>query len=442
MNQFCRCPHLGLALACLALAHTSIATPIGPGQGLVLSQVDLSFPAVPAQPASQYGLAAVNVSQMLSAAALPAGGFLNISTAQGWVLQNLPIDPGMTAAGYAGNSIMFDLGLAPGRLTSLTIAADFSSSPVTVFSAVPNLSFNVGRVELNAQGGIGPQGGDRSGPTDHRIAPVGFNAQGETFSIWQPRHSSVETGTNQCGPAALANSFQYLEARYGLTGTQAHADIPGVGGVPPNSRVGQFDLTTMRAQTGCKDARGNDVACGITEEQFFKGKTKYIQDNGLVKNLSVKSYGAEKGDQTLNGVFIDDQTTDGLTLVDWLLRELRHGEDIELWLDWDGGGAHMVDLIGGGMVAGVPWFAWVHDFTQGDNSIGTAFNDGGVGYSYFDAKTGCWTNYVGSGRGLDEIQCARFKFAASESVPEPGSLLLLSGGLLCLYVRRRRPPQR
>src|SRR5439155_13952784 len=134
------------------------------------------------------------------------------------------------------------------------------------------------------------------------------------------------------------------------------------------------------------------------------------------------------------------QTTDGLTLVDWLLRELRHGEDVELWLDWKGGGAHLVDLIGGGKTDGTPWFAWVHDFTQGNNSKGTAFGDGGVGISYFDAKTGCWNNYVGSGEGVAQIQCATFRFAASESVPEPSTMFLLSLGLVFIAanVRRRR----
>lgn len=422
MNRMPTSVRLGVALICLAAAvPAAVATPIASGQGLDLSQVDLSFPGVSPQPASQYGLAAVNVSQVLNAAGLPSGGFLNIATAQGWVVQNLPVDPNMASAGYAGLSMMFDLGASPGRITSLTIAADISPTPVTSFAATPATNFIVGRVDMNAQGGIGNLGGTRSGPTDHRITPATFAPGGQTFAVWQPRHGSVEQAINQCGPASLANSFQYLEDRYGVTASRPHADIPGVGGVPPNSRVAQFDQATGRAP-----------GAGITEGQFFRGKTQYIQDNGLAGGLVVKSYGASAGDQTLNGVVIDDQTNDGLSLVEWLLRELAHGEDVELWLDWDGGGAHLVDLVGGGMVAGTPWFAWVHDLTQGDNTKGTAYNEGGLGISYFDATTGCWNNYVGDGLGVMQIQCAKFRFAASESVPEPGSLLLLVCGLLGL----------
>lgn len=421
MHRTPRSIRFGVALICLAVSGTVGATPISSGQGLELSQLDLAFPGASPQPASQYGLAAINVSQLLSAAGLPGGGYLNVSSPQGWVVQNLPVDAAMVAAGYAGLSVLFDLGAAPGRVSSLAIAADVSPMPVLSFSASPSVSFNVGVVEMNAQGGINGNGGTRSGPTDHRIGGVNFTPAGPTFSIWQPNHGSVEQAVNQCGPASLANSFQYLEDRYGRVASQPHADIPGVNGVPANSRVAQFDLATGRA-----------VGAGITEAQFFNGKTKYIADNGLIHGLSVKSYGAAAGDQTLNGVFVDDQTNGGLSLVDWLLRELQHGEDVELWLNWNGGGAHLVDLIGGGRTNGTPWFAWVHDFKQGDNTKGTAFSEGGIGFSYFNAATGCWDNYVGDGLGVQQIQCARFRFAASESVPEPGSWLLLLGGLMAL----------
>ncbi|MCB1931029.1 MAG: hypothetical protein KDI45_01000 [Candidatus Accumulibacter sp.] len=427
---------LGLAFLGLGLGQPAPAVPIGIGQGVDLSQVDLAFPGVLPQPASQYGLAAVDIGQVLGAAALPSGGFLNMATAQGWVVQNLPVDAAMLAAGYPGISVMFDLGTSPGRITALSVALDVSAAPLTSFAASPGTSFSVGQLELNAQGGIGPAGVNRSGPTDYRIPQMSFDPAGQTFSVWQPNHASVEQGVNQCGPASLANSFQYLEDTFGLTGSQVHADIPGVGGVPPNSRVAQFDLATMRQITGTCPG-GTPAPCGVSEDQFFKGKTAYIKNNGLVSGLAVKSYGKSGGDQTVNGVFIDDQSNDGLSLVDWLLRELQHGEDVELWLDWKGGGAHLVDLIGGGKIKGTPWFSWVHDFTQGDNSKGTSYSEGGLGFSFFDDATGCWNNYVGSGQGATQIACATFRFAASESVSEPSTVALFASGLALVLLGLR-----
>ena len=83
-------------------------------------------------------------------------------------------------------------------------------------------------------------------------------------------------------------------------------------------------------------------------------------------------------------------------MIDWIISELKDGEDVELAIGWSGGGGHWVDLIGGGYVEGVPWLAWVHDTKQGFDDMGTASTaddttkanggldpkSGGYGWSY------------------------------------------------------------
>jgi len=77
----------------------------------------------------------------LTAATGVSSGFLNISDGTGWVVQNLPVNSGL-----GGVSTNFNLGTADGVNDSgvgITLAAQFSSTPLTGFSAVGSASFPV-----------------------------------------------------------------------------------------------------------------------------------------------------------------------------------------------------------------------------------------------------------------------------------------------------------
>ncbi len=83
---------------------------------------------------------------------------------------------------------------------------------------------------------------------------------------------SVETAINQCVPAAIANSLQFLKETTGIELRQEN--IPGVNGVPPNSLVGQIDV-----------AMGRAPGQGVGYEQMISGKLNYLSLNGLGNSI-------------------------------------------------------------------------------------------------------------------------------------------------------------
>jgi hypothetical protein len=195
----------------------------------------------------------------------------------------------------------------------------------------------------------------------------------------QNGHPSVEQGVNQCAPAAVANSLQWLEDQYGIA--VPHAHVPGINGNPPHSLVGQLDRAMNRSPNQ-----------GVSAEQAITGKLRYIGDNNLGDDLIVKHYGDNflPGNRTVAGVTSVDQTNDPpkLTLIEWIQREVQAGEDVELAIFYPGGGGHMVDVTAAGTTLGVPWIAWVHDAKQGQPG-GTTASDGGVVWTQIkDGKTG------------------------------------------------------
>jgi len=105
----------------------------------------------------------------------------------------------------------------------------------------------------------------------------------------------------------------------------------------------------------------------------------------------------------------------------------------------------MIDIVGAGEILGVPWISWVHDAKQGFNHNGTPgttsddttringgtdWFDGGVGWSpIVDNRI---VAYIGG-----QFSSATIDFAASESVPEPGTQALLTLAVLALVARGR-----
>ena len=97
-----------------------------------------------------------------------------------------------------------------------------------------------------------------------------------------------------------------------------------------------------------------------------------------------------------------------------------------------------------GMIMGMPYITWAHDFeqglTSGPDSVGTGSQDGGLGFSFVDPEGGWTKNFVGVGGGLEPIADARITHAMSQSIPEPatGCLMVLVAVILCARRRRRR----
>jgi len=405
------------AVALLVTLRMS-AIPVAPGQGVNLAQVNFTFSGAP-QGDSGYGLVAVDFSGVAAATGVSTG-FVNIASDAGWVVQNLPVD---LSSGHPGLSTMFNLGVPHGRdVSTVKIAVDYSAAPLTSFAAVPGTEFSVGSVDYNAEGRGGPMVSVPSLPLTPEIP---WLIGGATTFLWETTRESVEQDVNQCGPGSLANSLQWLEKRYGLNVPHEHK--PGIAGNPPDSLVGQIDLTMDR-----------EPHTTVTDEEFMFGKLEYIAENGLSDKLIIKHWGGRFApfDYTYVGshtVTSRDKQHGGLTLVEWIRKEIEDGEDVELALGGPSG--HWVNVTGAGTVLGVPWITWVHDANQG-NPGGNNWWDGGYGFSF-----------ISDGKLRTFLPDYTLDFAVSESVPDDGAgvclpvlLVLLLGGPSLRQRRRGAPP--
>ena len=351
---------------------------LGPGSGLQISQIDFLLPEFE-QLNSSTGLFATDFGVIQELTQIDFG-FINLfSPDLGWPIQNMIFDP---SSGYPGLSAMFDLQVEV-EIQSLQLCALISEEPLLEpFDPIEFDEFPVENVEYNAQG--------RNMPIGNILAPIPFenipfDDNGKNDLIWQHGHVNLEQDQNQCGPGALANSLQWLENEQGINVPHEHKP-----GIRDNSLVGEIDKAANRAahQT-------------VSDANMLNGKIKYIDDNNLNGSLTIKHKNRSGQSFVPNSnVTVGNTTskanTDATSLIDWIISELKDGEDVELAIGWSGGGGHWVDLIGGGYVDGVPWLAWVHDTKQGFDDMGTASTaddttkanggldpaSGGYGWSY------------------------------------------------------------
>ena len=385
-----------------------------PGQGLDLFQLDLTFRGAE-MPDSRYGLAVVDFNRLASRTGLSLG-YLNIVTnTAGWAVRNIPFD---LSSGYPGMSTMFDLGRS-GNVSSLGVFAFVTPVPQVTFSGVPSTVFSVGALPHNAQGS------DRLRPSPPGVSVdasvLNFQSGGPTVLRWQPDHvganglTNIEQDANQCGPASVANSLEWLHDTRALPVPHVHSS-----GVRDGTLVGQLDLAMNRP--------AGDVVSSAKD--FLEGKLKYIDENGLSPLLRIEHKNNEVfpplgGDVTV-GNTTSKVDTSSLSLFEWILAELEAGEDVEIRIGWDGGGGHFVDLTGGGFILGVPFLSFIHDADQG-NPGGRRLADGGIGWSpVVDNKI---VAYIGGSFASGTIS-----YAVSQSisfrVPEPSTLMLLGVGVL------------
>ena len=337
----------------VSLCKSATAISVPEAEGVSFQQVEFDYPGVASDPNSDYGEINLNYSALNTNGF--SNGYVNVVRGSSWVVQNLPVS---TTSGYPGMSTYFDLGVSDGTdVNNFSPVVDFSPTPLI---AAPS---GVGTLYNNAGGNftadeIEDQEGDGAGRTTKPGAPAGpITFGGGANSVaYQPGHTNVEQDVNQCGPASVANSMDYLRTRYGINVPAAKTNTPGVGGNPASSIVGQLDQTMNRPQ-----------GQAISNMQFINGKLRYMKNNNIT-GISVESTG---GDGVLSGGDYTDPVS-GLTAKNggaltsqWILDQLAKGQDVELNVRWTGGGGHWVDLIGGGMILGVPWVAYVNDANQG-----------------------------------------------------------------------------
>jgi hypothetical protein len=321
---------------------------------------------------------------------------------------------------------MFDLG-SLGTVSALNAYVEVQSTPLANFTGGPFSSFAVTDIVNNAEG-----------YEDHRTvtpspppAPLTtFDSLGTTTIEFVSGHkASVEQGDKQCGPASVANSLTFLKEKYGLPIKEEN--IPGIDGTPPESLVGQLDLKMERVP-----------GKGVSATQFLNGKLKYVSDSKLDGMLETKHQGGfgsmSSGDYPWAGQI--SKFKGSTPTADFILSELQNGEDVEMWINWETGGAHLVELVGGGKILGIPWIAFTHDSKQGDNTTGTSLLTGGFGFTFLEDtdKDGFlnFHNYVDGDKG-------EVRFVVSESVvPEPAHVVIFSASAIGWFFSNRTKRRR
>ena len=251
---------------------------------------------------------------------------------------------------------------------------------------------------------------------------------------------------NQCAPAAVANSLQWLEDQYGID--VPDPNDPGLKG--DDTLVGKLDTAMERRAPTRTDGDG---------VWPLDGKLSYLDDNNLGW-LSVKYQAGTgvdgSGTSAFNGGAALDGTTDytannvtaagkspagGGVTFDWILKELQHGEDVEIDISFQCGVdehdepqycRHFVEVTGAGYILGIPYITHLSDHAQTDEDPNDTEGTDQLDFDFVKL------NNKGVITSLPGWENATIDQAISESVPEPGTLLLICSAILALVWWRRR----
>ncbi|KAA3658650.1 MAG: hypothetical protein DWQ04_24485, partial [Chloroflexi bacterium] len=238
------------------------------------NQVDFTWTEVKLMN-SNTGEFLVDISSLVISSSLTSG-YINISTNLGWVVRNLPV---ISNFPYSNISTNFDLGTTPGvDITSIQAYIEFSSEPVINFEGGHFTTFPVGSTKYNAEGFEESVSEIPLAPPS--IALLNFQDEGIVDINLQLNHPNVEAAKNQCLPASVANSFQWLENTYSVT--VPHPNIPGLGN--DGSLVGELETKMGRTFTDRRDGEPLQAEPGLT------GKLMYLAGNNMT-SLEVKHQG-------------------------------------------------------------------------------------------------------------------------------------------------------
>jgi hypothetical protein len=294
--------------------------------------------------------------------------YLNFSINGSWQIQNVPVT---AIPGFGDEALTFDFLLSGG-------------TPVT--SATFGFTLTDG---LSAQ------------PVENSFTPIGFDdlifdsgKGGATASVGTPapliggavvdsgkvsgNFPNQDVGKGECGPGAVSNSLQYLNARWAL-----------------GLKDGDISIDTMKTATGWKPDTLNSIGWENT-------KNAYMKKNGLPI--------------TTTSTFDPKE----------VIKALNAGQDVEI-----DGKVHiaavvaMKDLGGGKYQVDV-----AHDTKQGEAG-GTEIQSG-----TYDSTTGLFKNIKWlDGKGTDHgfiIECP---------TPEPGTIWLTVFGFAAVVLRAAKRPK-
>jgi hypothetical protein len=308
--------------------------------------------------------------------------FLNITSANNvWTVQNLPVGFEDTTMATLIDAELFD--------SSKSYSASLSSDIATSAPAyVGPMTYSVGGTTTymgNDNSGI-DGAGTFTDPGLFSDTVLSFNTPLFNF-VYHTGVPDLAQGPNECGPTSAADSLTWLNDKFHLG----------------------LNMTTQQIRDALKDGghMKTDARTGTTDPNFIAGKNTFVQE----KTLPISTH-VIRG----NG---------NLPSFENLVKELEKGQDVELALTWKDrrGGGHWVTLVG------------AIDLPFGLKGI--AFNDPDDGktqtqWSWLDPLVG--GKYRVHSYGRNNV----YDFAVAESIPEPGTLLLVLSGMLGAGLVRRR----
>jgi hypothetical protein len=397
MNKFSRIVGMWVVFLFMLPAW---AVDLGTGNGVRFSQI--SYADVPSLANTPVGWMEVDLNLLRNSTGV-ASGFLNVSTASGWVARNVPV-LAETVYPYSRINTRIDLGVPLGTaVTQITATVSYSDTLLTAFSSAPATVFPVSGMSMSIGGGNGVSAG---GPvTPPTFTDVLFSNPSANDAIIQYDHPNEQAASNQCAPMSVANSLQYLKDTQGLQ--LPHEHKMGLKG--DNSLVGQLDTA------GNRPATSRTVGSG---QWLLQTKLNYVAANNLGSKIVTTQWGASGPDSggadqsvTVNNVTVTAKGKGSKINIDELMQALREGQDCELVYHWGGAnpGAHAVDLVGAGKHNGNPWLLVASDITQAGQAVnGDSKGAGpeGFEFEYLGAPVnGIYTS--SGGNVIDQVICEK-----------------------------------
>lgn len=363
--------HRGICVSLLGflagLAAPAGAVPVGEAEGVRLQQLDVRLRTITV-PASSTGLVEIDAIRLRSRTGI-SSGYLNVATARGWVVRNVPVESD-TSYPYGKLAARFHLGVANGTpVRTIEAAIDYSPTLLTTFSGPRSAQAVTPRRITPTGGGGGGSGAERAPdpPEFDDIVFGGGPGPGDEFWL-QLDHPNVEAASFQCVPMSVANSLQFLSDTTGLR--LPHAHKPGLSpdvSSGDNSLVGQLEKAMGRPVTDRSTGGNTDYGLGLA------GKLTYLAQNGLSSRVEVTHWTAIADQDriaTVGGVTAKS-TYKGKVDLPALLQAAKDGQNCEIDLSYtDREGGHAIELVGIGRTRGNWWIKHGSDIDQSSDEEG------------------------------------------------------------------------
>jgi len=365
-----------------------------PSNGVSLRQID--FEGTSTINDTDLGVLEIDLNELRAKSGFKSG-YLNASTSKGWIVKNLPMLPEETYP-YSNISTEFDLDIESGTdVETLSISINLSDTIVDDYISIDDTTYIMG-TETISFGGI-PDTPVTSAPAPPNLTDILFGDQSQNDTVTQFDHPNIEAANNQCMPASVANSLQFLEDTTGLT--VPHDNVAGLRG--DNSLVGKLGEAMGRSVTSRTSGSGT---------WGLDGKLLYLTQNGLADRIQTVHYGvgAKSGanDVSATSGGVTASSTGGGTTIPFnsVLDALREGQDCEMVYSWPTG-AHAVDLVAAGTTGGRPWIVHGSDLDQTTDSEGAGAS--GYRFEYLnDPDEDGQFNLSGGNKEIVQVICQKY----------------------------------